>query len=96
MDSKDYIFDKFCEVLLSNRQSVEDLTEFFDPFQLIVSFHVETSNLVCPAKQVTCFCMKFNTRLKWVKYFRERNEIYNEILKILKLNNTNELCLFII
>ena len=36
-------------------------------FQPSVAFHVETSHLFCGAKQMTGFCMKRNTGLKWVK-----------------------------
>ena len=32
-----------------------------------ISFHIETSQLFCRAKQMTSFYMKRNTRLKWVK-----------------------------
>ena len=39
----------------------------FNPFQQIVTFHVETSHLICTANQMTGFYVKFNTRLKWGK-----------------------------
>ena len=35
-------------------------------FQLSVAFHVETSHLICSAKQMAGFCMKSRTRLKWL------------------------------
>ena len=46
---------------------------FFNPFQLSVAFHIETSHLFCFAKQITGFYMKRNTALKWVKK-QYRNE----------------------
>ena len=37
-----------------------------NPFRPIFTFHIETSHLSCYANQVTGFCMKCNTGLKWV------------------------------
>ena len=45
---------------------VVKVTKKINPFQLIVAFHIETSDLFCSAKQETGFYMKRNTRLKWV------------------------------
>ena len=38
----------------------------FNPFQLSVAFHIETSHLFCSAKQMNGFYIEHNTRLKWV------------------------------
>ena len=40
---------------------------YFNSFQPSIAFHMETSHLFCSTKQVTGFCMKTNTGLKWVK-----------------------------
>ena len=40
---------------------------FIKPFQPCVTFHIETSHLICTANQMTSFYMKCNTELKWVK-----------------------------
>ena len=48
IESKDLIFDKFCEVLLANRESVDDLTmtlKCFNLFQPSVAFHTETNTV---------------------------------------------------
>ena len=45
IDSKDLIFDKFCEVLLANRESVDDLTKCFNLFQPTVAFYIETNTV---------------------------------------------------
>ena len=38
------------------------------PFQPSVAFHIETSNLIFIANQITCFYIKYsNTGLKWDK-----------------------------
>ena len=37
-----------------------------NPFQPSVAFLVETRHLICNTNQVTGFCMKCNTGLKWV------------------------------
>ena len=37
-----------------------------NPFNLSVAFHIESSNLICSAKQMTSFYMKRNTGLKRV------------------------------
>ena len=39
---------------------------FFHLFQPSVAFHIETSHLICSAKQMTGFYTKRNTVLKWV------------------------------
>ena len=41
-------------------------------FQPSVTFHVETSSLICSANQMTGFYMKCNTGLKWF------NEIFSK------------------
>ena len=41
----------------------------FNPFQASVAFHIKTSNLIWTANQMTCFYLKSNTGLKWVKTF---------------------------
>ena len=46
-----------------NIQHVE-LTHFIS-----LLFHIETSHLICSVNQVTCFNMKCNTWLRWVKIF---------------------------
>ena len=38
----------------------------FDPFRLIVTFHIETSHLICRENQMTGFYMKCNAGLNWV------------------------------
>ena len=38
-------------------------------FHPTVAFHIETSHLICSVNQVTCFNMKCNTWLRWVKIF---------------------------
>ena len=38
-------------------------------FHPTVAFHIETSHLICSVNQVTCFNMKCNTWLRWVKTF---------------------------
>ena len=38
----------------------------FNPFQLSVAFYIETSHLLCSAKQMNGFYIEHNTRLKWV------------------------------
>ena len=38
-----------------------------NPFQPSVAFHIETSYLICPANQMTGFCMKCNSGLRGVK-----------------------------
>ena len=38
----------------------------FNQFQPSVTFHIETSHLICTANQTTGFYMKSNTWLKWV------------------------------
>ena len=48
----------------------------FNPFQPSVLFHVETSHLLCIAKQMTGFYMKCSTRLKWVN-----NKEYRKVLE---------------
>ena len=42
-------------------------TKWVNPFQYIVTFHIETSHLMCTAYQMTGFYKKCNTGLKWVK-----------------------------
>ena len=39
---------------------------YSNPFQSSVTFHIETSHLICNAKQMTGFYMECNTWLKWV------------------------------
>ena len=41
--------------------------KYLHPQQLSGAFHIETSNLIYYANQVTGFCTKFNFGLKWVK-----------------------------
>ena len=36
------------------------------PISTSVAFHVKTSHFICTANQLTGFCMKWNTGLKWV------------------------------
>ena len=45
---------------------------FIELFQPSVAFYIETSHLFHPAKQLTGFDMKCNTRLQWV------NSVLNE------------------
>ena len=40
--------------------------EAFNPFQLSIVFHIETSHLFCRAKQMIGFYIKGISRLKWV------------------------------
>ena len=40
-----------------------------NPFQPTVAFYIQTSHLICSVNQVTCFNMKCNTWLRWVKIF---------------------------
>ena len=35
--------------------------------QFSVAFHIETSQLICNADQMTVFYVKLNTGLRWVK-----------------------------
>ena len=49
-----------------------------NPFQPSVAFWIETSHLICRAKQMTDFCMKRYTRLKWVNVF-SRTPILNHL-----------------
>ena len=45
------------------------IVEFFSyPFQPSVTFHIETSHLICRANQITSFYMKCNTGLTRVKH----------------------------
>ena len=39
----------------------------FNPFQSRVAFHIGTGHLIYTANQMTGFCVKCNTGLKWVK-----------------------------
>ena len=39
--------------------------------QLRVAFHIETSHLICSAKQMASFCIKCNNELKWVIYIQD-------------------------
>ena len=48
----------------------------FNPFQPIVSFHIETSHLICSAKQMTDFYMKCNTGLEWANYITSKMSLY--------------------
>ena len=51
-------------------------TTFINPFQPGVAFHIETSNLIYPANQMTSFYIKCNTGLKWVnKKKKERQNV---------------------
>ena len=52
-----------------NRAIYQYPTCRINPFQPTVSFHIETSHLICSVNQVTCFNMKCNTWLRWVKIF---------------------------
>ena len=38
------------------------------PFQPSVAFHIETSHLICSENQMTGFCIKCSTWLKWVHH----------------------------
>ena len=42
-------------------------------FRPTVAFHIETSHFICSVNQVTCFNMKCNTWLRWVKIFSCQN-----------------------
>ena len=42
-------------------------SNLINPFQPSVAFYIETSHLIFIANQIIGFCMKWNTRLKWVK-----------------------------
>ena len=44
-----------------------------NPFQPTLAFHIETSRLICSVNKVTCFKMKYNTWLRWVKIFSWKN-----------------------
>ena len=37
-----------------------------EPFQCSGAFHFETSHLICSAKQMAGFYIKYNTELEWV------------------------------
>lgn len=41
--------------------------DLFYLFQPNVKFHIETSHLHCSASQMSCFHMKYNNGLKWLK-----------------------------
>ena len=41
-------------------------------FQTSVAFHIETSQLVCSANQITGFYMNRITKLKWIKFIALR------------------------
>ena len=41
---------------------------WFNPFQPIVAFHIETIHLIGTANQMTGFYMKCNIRLTWGKW----------------------------
>ena len=42
--------------------------DWINPFQPSVTFHIETSHLICSAKQITGFYMKYNTGLKELSF----------------------------
>ena len=52
-----------------NRAICQYPTSRINPFQPTVTFHTEISYLICSVNQVTCFNMKCNTWLRWVKIF---------------------------
>ena len=45
-----------------------------NPFQARVTFHIETSHLICIANQMTGVYMKYNTGLKWGRLYLHVNE----------------------
>ena len=62
-----------------------------NPFQPSVAFHIETSHLICKAKQMTGFYMKCNTGLKWVKGLKLSREKFRfSIRKPKGCRNKNE------
>ena len=52
-----------------NRAIYQYPTCRINPFQPTLTFNKETSHLICSVNQVTCFSMKCNTWLRWVKIF---------------------------
>ena len=51
-------------------------TKCCHPFHPTVAFHIETSHLICAVNQITGFCIKCNTGLKWVNPFRTKAPHY--------------------
>ena len=47
--------------------NISDNTKILSHFSHSVTFDIETSHLFCRAKQMTGFCVKYNTELKCVK-----------------------------
>ena len=53
------------------------------PFQSVVAFHIQTSNLICTADERTGFCLKYNSGLKMgqfvlIEHQRHRFLIYKQ------------------
>ena len=49
----------------------------FNPFQPSVALHIQTSHLICRAKQMTGFYMRGHTAVKWVKFVPNGKSAYN-------------------
>ena len=52
----------------TNKRPLRGNIKPVNPFLLNMAFHIETSQLICSANQITGFYMKCKTRLKWVNY----------------------------
>ena len=65
------------------------LFSIFNPFQLSIVFHIETSHLFCSAKEIIGFNMKRNIGPKWANYM---NETYYINFVLLKSYPTQLLC----
>ena len=60
-------FHNYIKKLKPSHLSIPDMSNY--PFQPTVTFYIDTSHLICNVNQVTCFNMKCNTWLRWVKIF---------------------------
>ena len=58
-----YYFSEHIRIIVygSTDEPSPALQDLLNPFQLRVTFHIETSHLICTSNQITGFCMKCNT-----------------------------------
>ena len=71
----------FPQILLGPLNTLSQMINILNLFQPNAAFQIATSHLICRANQMTGFCMKRNTGLKWVNPF-----VPNVYLSILKKN----------
>ena len=69
----------------------------FNQFQPNIVFHIETSHLIYFANQMSCFCMKCNTWLKWIKtivssIYKQFNSFAVKIIGLVSIWCTLVLC----